>query len=304
MLRGLKKHTTDITAIAAVSDDGGSSGRLHREMKMLPPGDVRNCLVALADDEALMGRLLQYRFEDVPSVGDHSLGNLFIAALASITGDFERAVKETSKVLAIRGRVLPATLEQVTLCGRLESGTVIRGETQVGDNGGRLAEVFLDPGNVEALPEAVAAIKSADIVVIGPGSTFTSLIPNLLVPGVAQALRETNAVRAFVCNVMTQPGETDELVMASDQVRALMAHVDGKVVDFVLINDAVPNPGVLARYEGVGARIVEPDAEEVGRLGAIPICGDLISTDDYAWHDPDKLAPALIRLAPVAEPVI
>ncbi|HJN18330.1 MAG TPA: 2-phospho-L-lactate transferase CofD family protein, partial [Armatimonadota bacterium] len=165
-------------------------------------------------------------------------------------------------------------------------------------------EVFLAPAEPEALEEAVEAIKTADIVVIGPGSTFTSLIPNLLVPGVAQALRDTNAVRAFVCNVMTQPGETDLLVQASDQVRAVTEHVGGKVLDFVLINDAVPNPGVLARYEGVGARIVEPDAEEVGRMGVIPICGDLISIDDYDWHDPDKLAPTLIRLAPVAEPVV
>lgn len=304
LLRGLKHQTSDITAIAAVSDDGGSSGRLQREMKTLPPGDVRNCLVALADDEAMMSRLLQYRFEDVPSVSGHSLGNLFIAALASITGDFERAVKETSKVLAIRGRVLPATLDSVTLCARLEGGTIIRGETMVGDNGGALEEVFLDPPGPEALPEAVEAIKSADIVVIGPGSTYTSLIPNLLVPGVAEALKSCSALRVFICNVMTQPGETDLLTRASDQVRALTDHAGGKVFDFVLINEAVPSPEVLSRYEGVGARIVEADADEVGRMGLIPICGDLISTDDYAWHDPEKLTPAILRLRPVEEPVI
>jgi len=304
LLRGLKRHTSDIVAIAAVSDDGGSSGRLQREMKTLPPGDLRNCLVALADDEALMGRLLQYRFDDVPSVNGHSLGNLFIAALASITGDFERAVKETSKVLAIRGRVVPATLERVTLCGRLEDGEVIRGETNVGSSGGRLEEVFLEPGDPVALAEATEAIMAADIVVIGPGSTYTSVIPNLLVPGVSQALAECNAIRVFVCNVMTQPGETDLLLLASDQVRALRQHMGRKVFDYVLINEAVPNPEVLERYEGVGARIVQPDADEVGRMGAIPICGDLISSDDYAWHDPDKLAQAVLRLSPVADPVI
>jgi uncharacterized cofD-like protein len=304
LLRGLKRYTSDIVAIAAVSDDGGSSGRLQREMKTLPPGDLRNCLVALADDEALMGRLLQYRFSDVPSVNGHSLGNLFIAALASITGDFERAVKETSKVLAIRGRVLPATLERVTVCGRLRDGTVVRGETNVGHSGGQLREVYLDPADPVALGEAVEAIRAADIVVVGPGSTYTSVIPNLLVPGVSQALAECNAIRVFVCNVMTQPGETDLLLRASDQVRVVREHTGRKVFDYVLINEAVPTPDVLERYERVGARIVQPDADEVGRMGAIPICGDLISSDDYARHDPDKLAQAVLRLSPVAEPVI
>jgi len=304
LLRGLKRHTSDITAIAAVSDEGGSSGRLRREMDTLPPGDVRNCLVALADDEAIMGRLLQYRFEDVPSVNGHSLGNLFIVALASITGDFERAVKETSKVLAIRGRVLPATLDHVVLCARLQDGATVRGETEVSAHGGAIERVFLDPERPEGLPEAVEAIGAADIVVLGPGSTYTSLIPNLLVPGVAEALRRSNAIRVFVCNVMTQPRETDLLLEASDQVRVVLAHAGGKVFDYVLINDAVPSAGVLSRYESVGARIVHADAEEVGRMGLIPICGDLISDDIYAWHDPDRLAQAILRLRPVGEPVV
>jgi uncharacterized cofD-like protein len=304
LLRGLKHYISDITAIAAVSDEGGSSGRLRREMDTLPPGDVRRCLVALADDETVMARLLQYRFEDVPSVNGHSLGNLFIAALASITGDFERAVKETSKVLAIRGRVLPATLDHVVLCARLQDGSVARGETQVSAQGAAIEQVFLDPEAPEALPEAVEAIRNADIVVIGPGSTYTSVVPNLLVPGVAEALRTCNAVRVFVCNVMTQPGETDLLLQASDQVRAVMDHAGGKVFDYVLINDAVPSSDVLSRYEAVGARIVRADAEEVGRLGLIPLCGDYISDDIYAWHDPDRLARAILRLEPVAEAVV
>jgi uncharacterized cofD-like protein len=293
LLRGLKRYTSDITAIAAVSDEGGSSGRLRREMDTLPPGDVRNCLVALADDETIMARLLQYRFEDVPSVNGHSLGNLFIAALASITGDFERAVKETSKVLAIRGRVLPATLDHVALCARLQDGSTVRGETQVSAHGSAIEHVFLDPPDPQALPEAVEAIRRADIIVIGPGSTYTSVIPNLLVPGVAEALRTCNAVRVFVCNVMTQPGETDLLLRSSDQVRVVMEHAGGKVFDYVLANDAVPSSNVLSRYESVGARIVQADADEVGRMGLIPICGDLISSDIYAWHDPDRLAQAV-----------
>jgi len=304
LLRGLKHYINDITAIAAVSDEGGSSGRLRREMDTLPPGDVRRCLVALADDETVMARLLQYRFEDVPSVNGHSLGNLFIAALASITGDFERAVKETSKVLAIRGRVLPATLDHVALCARLQDGSVVRGETQVSAQGRDIQQVFLDPEAPEALPEAVEAIRNADIVVIGPGSTYTSIVPNVLVPGVAEALRTCNAVRVFVCNVMTQPRETDLLVQASDQVRAVMDHAGGKIFDYVLINDAVPSSDVLSRYEAVGARIVRADAEEVGRLGLIPLCGDFISDDIYAWHDPDRLARAVLRLEPVAETVV
>jgi uncharacterized cofD-like protein len=304
LLRGLKHQTSDIVAIVAVSDDGGSSGRLQREMNTLPAGDIRNCLVALADDETLMGRLLQYRFEDVPSVEGHSLGNLFIAALTEITGDFERAVKETSKVLAIRGRVLPATLDHVGVCARLVDGSVVRGETGVSHTDGRIQEVFLDPGSPTALPEAVGAILEADLIVIGPGSTYTSLVPNLLVRGVADALRATSAIRVFVCNVMTQPGETDRLTRASDQVRALMDHAGGKVFDYVLINEAVPSSEVLKRYARVGAAIVKPDAEEVGRLGLIPICGDLISQDDYARHDPTKLAQAVLHLAPVPEAVI
>lgn len=304
LLRGLKHFTADITAIATVSDEGGSSGRLRREMDTLPPGDVRNCLVALADDEAIMARVLQYRFQDVPSVNGHSLGNLFIAALASITGDFERAVRETSKVLAIRGRVLPATLEHVVLCARLRDGTVARGELEVSARGRDIEQAFLDPDSPEALPEAVEAIRNADIVVIGPGSTYTSLIPNLLVPGVAEALRTTSAVRVFVCNVMTQPGETDLLVKASDQVRVLTEHAKGKVFDYVLMNEAVPSAEVLERYETAGARIVEADAEAVGRMGFIPICGDLISDDIYAWHDPDRLAEAVLKLRPVAEAVV
>ncbi len=304
LLRGLKYHTSDIVAIVAVSDDGGSSGRLQREMNTLPPGDVRNCLVALADDEDLMTRLLQYRFEDVPSVEGHSLGNLFIAALTAITGDFERAVKETSKVLAIRGRVLPATLDHIALCARLTDGMVVRGETQVSHTDGRIERVYLDPPDPVALPEAVGAILEADLVIIGPGSTYTSLVPNLLVPGVTDALKATSAIRVFVCNVMTQPGETDLLVRASDQVRALTDHAGGKVFDYVLVNEAVPSLEVLNRYERAGASIVQPDVEEVGRLGLIPIGGDLISHDDYARHDPEKLAQATLRLVPVPEPVI
>jgi uncharacterized cofD-like protein len=304
LLRGLKRHTSDIAAIVAVSDDGGSSGRLQREMNTLPPGDIRNCLLALADDEDLMARLLQYRFQHVPSVNGHSFGNLFIAALTEITGDFERAVRETSKVLAIRGRVLPATLERVAICARLLDGQVVRGETRVSHTGGQIEEVCVDPPRPSALPEAMGAILEADLVVIGPGSTYTSVIPNLLVPGVVEALKQTSAIRIFVCNVMTQPGETDRLRSASDQVRALMQHAGGKVFDYVLINEAVPSRDVLRRYEREGAAIVEPDAEEVGRLNVIPICGDLISHDDYARHDPEKLAEAVLRLTPVAEPVI
>ncbi|MGQ9730313.1 MAG: gluconeogenesis factor YvcK family protein [Candidatus Zipacnadales bacterium] len=307
LLRGLKHHTSDITAIAAVSDDGGSSGRLQREMNTLPPGDVRNCLVALADDETMMAQLLQYRFNDVPSVNGHALGNLFIAALTQMTGDFERAVKETSRVLAIRGRVLPATLEHVTLCARLHDGSTIRGETTVANSGRQIREVFLEPADPPALPEAVEAILAADIVAIGPGSTYTSIIPNLLVPGVTEALRHCNAIRVFVCNVMTQPGETDLLVRASDQVRAVMQHAGGKVFDYVLVNEALPRSDVLKRYENAGARIVEPDAEEIGRMGFIPICDRLISNEKeptYARHDPDRLAAAVLRLNAVEESTV
>lgn len=298
LLRGLKQHTSNITAIATVSDDGGSSGRLTRDLSILdlPPGDIRNCLVALADEEPLMTKLLQYRFDGASNeLGGHSLGNLLIAALTDITGDFEKAVKETSRVLAIRGRVLPPTLENVRLNAMMVDGTEVQGETNITDAEGTVEKVYLDPSSPPALPDAVEAIRDARVIVIGPGSTYTSVIPNLLVDGVEEALAETSAVRIFVCNVMTQPGETDDFT-ASDHVRAVEKHVQEPVFDYVLINNERPDEQILQRYEAEGQQLVEPDVSEIARMGYMPVSRSLLSADDWARHDPAQLSALIMDI--------
>src|SRR3990172_2413800 len=238
LLRGLKRYSANITAIVTVFDDGGSSGRLRRDLGVLPPGDIRDCLVALAESEPLMTQLFEYRFPGGAFDG-HAFGNLFIASLAGVTGDLEQAVKEASKVLNIRGRVLPATLENVILCAEHEDGSVVEGESQIPLARRRIRRVFLKPENVPALPEALEALAEADLILIGPGSLYTSVIPNLLVRGVADALRESGAPCAYICNVMTQPGETDGFT-AADHVRALVAAAGPGLLTHVLGNTRGP----------------------------------------------------------------
>jgi len=296
LLRGLKYYTSNLTAIAAVSDDGGSSGRLREEQGVLPPGDIRNCLAALADQEPLMTQLLQYRFDgEAGTLSGHSLGNLLIAALTDLTGDFETAVKEMGAILAIRGRVLPPTVDNVVLCAQLADGSIVRGETAISARGPAIERVFLDPPEPRAVPEAVEAIRNAEVVIIGPGSTYTSVIPNLLVPGIVEALKETRAMRIFVCNVMTQPGETDDYTAAA-HVAAILKHVGEPIFEYVLLNSQRPAADVMKRYEATGAKFVGVDAAEIARMGFIPIARDLLSEDDYARHDPGKLASAIIEL--------
>lgn len=298
LLRGLKKRTTNLTAIATVSDDGGSSGRLTRGLSALnlPPGDIRNCLVALADEEPLMTQLLQYRFNGGGELEGHNLGNLLLAALTDITGDFELAVKETSRVLAIRGRVLPPTLETVELCAQMADGNQLRGETTIVDAPAAIDYVYLDPPAPAAVPEALEAIEEADIVIMGPGSTYTSVIPNLLVQGVTDALAKTSALRLFACNVMTQPGETDDF-KASDHVAAIEKHVDTSLFEYVIVNTQRPAREVLGRYSAIGADFVEPDVAKISRMGYIPVEAGLLSDDDWARHDPDRLTEVVLRLA-------
>lgn len=296
LLRGLKRSTSNLTAIVAVSDDGGSSGRLRRELGVLPPGDIRNCLAALADDEQLMSQLLRYRFDgEAGELSGHSLGNLLIAALTNIAGDFDEAVRQMHEILAIRGRVLPPTAARLTLCAELTDGTHVRGETAV-SKAGSVKRVYLDPPDPPAVPEALEALYDADLVVIGPGSLYTSVLPNLLVPDIARALRETSAVRVYVCNVMTQPGETDNY-RASDHVAAIEAHLGAPVFEYVLVNDARPDQQVLARYAAEKADMVVPDVHTIARMGYIPVRRSLISHDNWARHDPTKLARALLSLA-------
>ncbi len=295
MLRGIKRYSSNITAVVTVTDDGGSSGRLVKDFEMLPPGDIRACLVALADAEPVMQELFQYRFKTGGDLSGHSFGNLLIAAMTDITGDFERAVRETSKVLAIRGRVVPSTLHKVRLMAIMEDGSQVFGESAIAASSMRIRQILLDPPEVEPIVAAVQAILDADLVVMGPGSVFTSVIPNLLVGGISDALRSTDATRVYVCNVMTQPGETDGF-SASDHVRVIEAHLPGRAIDYVMVNTTRPADEVLERYRRVGAQFVEPDIDRIRSMGYRCVTGDFISQTDVVRHDPDKLAQAMMQL--------
>lgn len=315
LLRGLKEYTSNITAIVTVTDDGGSSGRLQREFNMLPPGDIRNCLVALADAEPLMQELFQHRFRPGHGNGGtngnggangngdsgdsgltgHSFGNLLIAAMLNITGDFEEAIRQTSRVLAIRGRVLPATTRHVRLLAEMEDGSVIEGESNISRARQRIKRMMLSEPNVPPLDEAIEAIRTADAIVIGPGSVYTSIVPNFLVEGVAQAVAESQATKVYVCNVMTQPGETSDF-SASDHVRALLEQAGVPIFDYVMLNVEEPVERVRERYAGVGARWVLPDVDRVRGLGLKPITGNFINQSRVVRHDHEKLAEAIAKL--------
>ena len=227
LLKGIKKYTNNITAVVTVGDDGGSSGRLREEMGVLPPGDIRNCIAALADDEDLITKLFQYRFKTGEGLEGHSFGNLFLTALCAITGNMVRAVKESSNVLNIRGVVLPATLDDMKLAAKFEDGRIIKGESNIPEAHGKIERLFTEPSDCQALPEVIAAIHDADLIILGPGSLYTSVIPNLLVSGIAEAVFQSGAKKIYVCNIMTQPGETDNYTVAS-HVNALISHAGGR----------------------------------------------------------------------------
>lgn len=293
LLRGLKEHTDNITAIVTVADDGGSSGRLRRELGVLPPGDFRNCIAALADAESLTTQLFQYRFGEGKGLNGHSFGNLFIAAMAAVTGNFERAILESGRVLAIRGQIFPSTLEDVTLCadlGEEEAEGVMRveGESQIPKAGKPIERVYLVPGEAPAYPGAVKAILDADLIVVGPGSLYTSVLPNLLVPGIVQALRASRALKVYVCNVATQKGETDHFT-AGDHIKALEQHV-GRIFDHVLLNDnlGVSLPSHLI-IESVSPTM-HPDQE------LQVVAADVVDRENPWRHDSRRLAQALLEL--------
>ena len=295
LLRGLKKFSTNLVAVVTVFDDGGSSGRLRREQGILPPGDIRNCLVALAEAEPLLTRLFEHRFRGGELDG-HSFGNLFIASMSQVTGDIETAVKECSKVLAIRGRVLPTTLHDVTLCAEFTDGATVEGESAITGAGRTIRRVYLKPSRVPALQDVLEAIGEADLIVLGPGSLYTSVIPNLLVGGVVDAIRQARGLRVYVCNVMTQHGETRGF-RASDHVRVLLEQDGSRLFDDVLVNTRRPrNQALLARYSQQGAEPVEPDVAAVRALGVRTVAEDLISEEELVRHDPRKLATALLQL--------
>ena len=303
LLRGLKEHTGNLTAVVTVADDGGSSGRLRRELGMLPPGDVRNCIAALADAEPLMTRLFQYRFSEGSGLEGHSFGNLFIAAMSDVTGNFEEAVRETSRVLAVRGQILPSTLAHVTLVARTEDEETIHGESQITERGSRIRQVYLNPPSPQANPDVIRAILNADMVVVGPGSLFTSVLPNLLVDGVRQAIAVSPALRVYVCNVATQHGETDAFAV-SDHFRALENHIGRNLFHYVLANSNVQEP-LPEAWHSEPVRL-----DSLALDGAIVIDADVVSEGNRYHHDPKKLADALMRVyferpeleAPAEEP--
>lgn len=292
VLRGLKRTTGNITAIVTAADDGGSSGRLRRELGVLPPGDLRSNIAALANDEALMTHLFQYRFA-YGGLGGHNFGNLFLSAMADITGSMDRALAETAQVLAIEGRVLPSTLQDdVVLMAevRMPGETRLRrvsGESQIPGSGGKIERVFLHPDQVRAYPEALRAILEADLIVIGPGSLYTSILPNLLIPGIVEAIRASGAHRVYICNVATQAGETDGYTVA-DHVRALEAHVGSNVFRTVIANNHYPT-----RNAGENTRYVQPDVTPIADRYDV-VWADLTDTEQPWRHDPQKLTQALL----------
>ncbi|MEO8082300.1 MAG: gluconeogenesis factor YvcK family protein [Ardenticatenales bacterium] len=289
LLRGLKQYTDQITAIVTVADDGGSSGRLRQSLGVHPPGDFRQCIAALANTEPLMQRLFEYRFGDGTELGGHAFGNLFIVAMTSITGSFESALRASSRVLAVRGRIVPSTLTHVTLFAELADDRVMAGESKVPHGAAPIRRVFLEPDTPAAYPEAVSAILDADLIILGPGSLYTSVLPNLLVPDIGAALEATRAPVVFVANVATQPGETDGYSL-QDHVDALTRHLGRSVIDIVVAND---NVAPLARSPQLP--LVQPVLNSA--LGGPTLqTADLISDALPTRHDPDRLAAAIARL--------
>ncbi len=295
LLRGIKAATSNVTAIVTVADDGGSSGRLREELGIIPPGDLRNCLVALADTEPLMEKLFQYRFGGESALAGHSFGNLFIAAMNEVTGDMETALVEASKVLAVKGRVLPASKEHVRLDAIMEDGTVVEGESHIPEARKRIRRVRLFPERAQAVGAALEAIRTADAVILGPGSLYTSILPNLLVDGMAETLRRSRAVKIYICNVMTQPGETDGYT-ASMHVKAILEHAGKGVVDYVLVNSGPISEKMRENYAKQGSYPVEVDREALNRLGVGFVQADIMSGTDAGHHDPVKLREAVMKM--------
>lgn len=286
----------ELSAVVTVSDDGGSSGRLRKELNMLPPGDIRNCIVALSEDEALLSRLFRHRFDKGSGLEGHSFGNLFLAALTSITQDFSEAVRLSSEILLTRGHIYPATGSNIELEALMEDGTRVRGETKITASNGRIKELFLIPPDVEPLPQTLAAIANADIITVGPGSLFTSLIPNLLVHGIAQAILNSPAIKVYICNLMTQANESLGLT-AADHIRALNRHAQAQIFDYALINRRSASDEMKAKYALEGAAQIVADLDAVEQLGCCPVLGDYLDEGAVARHATNIVARDLLDLA-------
>jgi uncharacterized cofD-like protein len=308
LLRGLRRHVTpsghantapglisDLAAVVTVTDDGGSSGRLRQDFNMLPPGDLRNCMVALSEEEDLIAQLFTHRFRSGDALKGHSFGNLFVAALTEITGDFAHAIQLASKILSTRGRIYPATTANTTLVARMDDGSLVRGETNITASRSRIAELTLDPPNPEPLPETLEAIERADLISVGPGSLYTSLITNLLVQGIPSALANARGLRVFVCNLMTQANESLDLT-ASQHIERIYEHTRAPIFDCALVNTAPFSPETLARYAAEGATPIKADIERVEALGVRCIAGDFASEESVVRHAATRVTGALLAL--------
>lgn len=310
LLKGLKRYAPhpsghpqgsdegliqELCAVVTVSDDGGSSGRLRKELNMLPPGDIRNCIVALSEDEALLSRLFRHRFLKGSGLEGHSFGNLFLAALTSITSDFSEAVRLSAEILLTRGHIFPSTTSNIELEALMEEGTRVRGETNITASKGRIQELFLVPSDVEPLPQTLEAIARADLITVGPGSLFTSLIPNLLVRGIAQAIVNSAAVKVYVCNLMTQANESLGLT-AADHIRALNRHAGAQIFDFALINQTSVPPEMKAKYALEGAAQIVADVDEIEAMGVCPVLGNYLDNAEVARHATERVARDLVDL--------
>jgi len=295
LLMGLKEYTANITAIVTVADSGGSSGRLREEFNIVAPGDIQNCLVALADAPALMGELFQFRFSKDSQLQGHNFGNLFLTAMVQLTGDFEKAVKESSKVLAIRGRVIPSTVSNVHLVAEYEDGSITKGEADIPTTKSKIKRVFLNPENPPATAEALEVIEEADVIILGPGSLYTSIIPNLVINDITKALAKSSAYKIYVCNVMTQQGETDHF-RASDHIQALIEHSHKDIISACLLNDAEVPIDAQGRYKSEESFPVQPDIENIRAMGYDAVATDLLEVTNYVRHDSTKLTKALIKL--------
>jgi uncharacterized cofD-like protein len=306
LLQGLKHYVArrpretgrhpivDLAAIVTVTDDGGSSGRLRREYRVLPPGDIRNCMVALSQDEALLGRLFQYRFDSGRGLRGHSFGNLFLTALSHVTGDFAEAVRVSGEVLAIRGRIFPTTIENVSLEAVMTDGSVISGETRIAKCGKKIRRLRLQPRHVRPLPDVLEAIAQANLILIGPGSLYTSILPNLLVSGVAEAIESSSATRIYIANLMTQPGESEGYSL-SDHVSAIYKHTRRKLFDWVVASNQPVSPEVARRYHARGAEPVRVNVGELQDLGVRCLLDNLLEEHGVVRHDAARLSQLLVE---------
>lgn len=296
LLHGLKQYTSNITAIVTVADDGGSSGRIREQFGILPPGDIRNCLVALAEAEPLMRDLFQFRFAEGSELEGHSFGNLFITAMTKLTGDFEKAVKESSRVLAIRGQVIPSTLSKVVLVAEHRDGTFTEGEAKIPQRGSPIKNVYLKPPDVRATPEAIRAISEAEVIVLGPGSLYTSILPNLLIKEIADSLAVSRAPKIYVCNIMTQYGETDGY-STFDHLNAVISHSKRRIVDYVIVNTALIPEHLIVKYKEEQSFPIKNDAERIRRAGFKVIEDKIIEAAEVARHDSCRLAQIIASFA-------